>query len=159
MSDPLLGQVYSAKHNGWRNFVTLDESWFYCHTDCESTWPSGNEKASDRERRMAASPKLMFMVVWKPAGFHVVEVLIMGMKFCSAYCLSHIMDLLLASLQPDQPHPFRRLLSMGITVVPTNQKRWMNASRVTTSGGPIIRRIHQIWHLQISFCLDSLRDS
>jgi hypothetical protein len=30
------------------------------------------------------------------------------------------------------------------------QKWWINISRVTASGWSIIRRIHRIWHLQIS---------
>jgi hypothetical protein len=61
MSATFLGQVRSAKYNGWRNFVTLDESWFHYQRDYESSWPSDDEKPPDRERRMIASPELMFL--------------------------------------------------------------------------------------------------
>jgi hypothetical protein len=47
---------------------------------------------------------------------------------------------------------------MWMALVSVPQKYWMNVSRVTASGGPIIRRIHRIWHYQlfsISFCFVS----
>jgi hypothetical protein len=48
---------------------------------------------------------------------------------------------------------------MQITLVPTDQKQSMNISKVTaSSGGPIIRPIHRIWHFPTAFCFGSLRD-
>jgi hypothetical protein len=47
--------------------------------------------------------------VWSSAGFHVVDIVTNGVKFCSAYYLSRVLDPLLAALQPDQQHPFRKL--------------------------------------------------
>jgi hypothetical protein len=59
---------------------------------------------------MMASLKLILVVVWNPAGFRAVDLLPKGVRFCSACYLSHIMDPLLAALQPDQKHPLQRVV-------------------------------------------------
>jgi hypothetical protein len=50
------------------------EAGFCYHTDYESLWFSSDEKGPELEWRMIASPKLILIVVWNPAGFHVVDV-------------------------------------------------------------------------------------
>jgi hypothetical protein len=57
-SKTFLEQVRPVKHNGRRNFATLDESWCCCHTDYESAWLSGDETATEWEQNMIASQKL-----------------------------------------------------------------------------------------------------
>jgi hypothetical protein len=42
--------MHLVKHNGWRNSVALDESWFDCHSNYESLWLSGDEDAPETER-------------------------------------------------------------------------------------------------------------
>jgi hypothetical protein len=126
----------------------LDKNWFYCHIVHESIWLSGAEKAPETERWMIAPPKLMLTVVWSRARFHVVDVLPKGVKFCSAYSRSHTMDLLMAALQPDQQHPFPTLI--------------VHADKSRVDRSMIIDEYFQsrrLWHLQISFCFVSLRDS
>jgi hypothetical protein len=59
---------------------------------------------------MITAPELMLTVVRTPAGFHIIDVLLNVMKFCSAYHLSHIMDSLFAALQPNQQRQFRKLV-------------------------------------------------
>jgi hypothetical protein len=110
MSKTLLGQVCSAEQNDWGTFTTRGKRWFEGQSDYKSIWLSGDEKAPQTERTMTASPELALTAVRKPAGFRVFDVLSKGMKFCSASYLSHIMDALLAVLQPDEQHPFRKLV-------------------------------------------------
>jgi hypothetical protein len=55
MSKTLSGQMRSAEYNGWRNFVTLDESRFCHDTEYESIQLAGHERAVQREWRMMAS--------------------------------------------------------------------------------------------------------
>jgi hypothetical protein len=74
MSQTVLGQIGSTKHNGWQTFVTLDENRFDYHTEPESIWLSGSEKAFERGRGMIASQKSMLGVAWNSAGFHVADV-------------------------------------------------------------------------------------
>lgn len=60
------------------------------------------------ERRIMASPNSTLKVVWNLVGFHAADVLPMGVRFCSASCLSTIIDPLSDALQPDQQHTFRK---------------------------------------------------
>jgi hypothetical protein len=55
MPKTLLEHAYSAKHDGWRNFVTPGQNLLYYHTVYESIWLSGDAKTPERERRMIAS--------------------------------------------------------------------------------------------------------
>jgi hypothetical protein len=109
MSKTPLRHVRAAGHNGWRDFVTLNESWFYDHTDDESIWLSGAFSSPERELGMIACAKSILAVVWNPSWFHVADVRSKGVKFRSAYYLSHVMDRLLAALQLDQRDPFRKI--------------------------------------------------
>jgi hypothetical protein len=54
MSKTLLGQLHLAKHNGRQYFARLDESSCYCHTDYESIWRAGNDKA---QKETAGEPE------------------------------------------------------------------------------------------------------
>jgi hypothetical protein len=78
-----------------RNLVTLDRSWFYYYTDHQSIRLSGKEKTPEKEWKIIASPIMMLIVVWNPAGFHVAHVLAKCVKFCSPRHLSDIIDPLL----------------------------------------------------------------
>jgi hypothetical protein len=60
------------------------------------------------ERRIMASPNSTLNAVWNLVRFHVADVLLMGVRFCSAYYLSTIIDPLLDAVQPDQQHMLRK---------------------------------------------------
>jgi hypothetical protein len=105
------------------------------------------------------SPKLMLTVACNPTEFRLIDVLPEDVQFCSAYYLSHIMDALSAALKPASSIHSGSALSLRMTLASVCQKQRMTISRVAASGGPITRCIHRIWHLQISFCLSSLRNS
>jgi hypothetical protein len=53
---------------------------------------------------------MVLTVVRSPAGFHLAGVVPKGAKFWGAYDLPHIMDPLLTVIQPDQQHPFGKLV-------------------------------------------------
>jgi hypothetical protein len=110
MSKTLLGQVRWAKRTSGQTSVTLDGNRFLYPTDYQSISFSKDQKAPKMERMMIASQQLMLTFVWNPDGFHVVDVLRKGTKFCSAYQLSRVMDFLLAALQPDDQHSFPKLV-------------------------------------------------
>jgi hypothetical protein len=38
LSNQLLLEIRSAKHQDWHFIITLDESWFYLSTDHEQIW-------------------------------------------------------------------------------------------------------------------------
>jgi hypothetical protein len=108
---------------------------------------------------MIASPVLMLLVVWNPAGFHVVDVLSNGGNLCPEYHMPHIMDILFVVLQPDEQHPFRKLFIQADNAHVHTSKLSDEYSESRCFRQPIIRCIHQTWHVQTSFCFASLKDS
>jgi hypothetical protein len=54
--------------NSWWDPVTLDESWFYPHTDHERIWLAPGETRQDREGHTIQSPKFMPAIVWGLLG-------------------------------------------------------------------------------------------
>jgi hypothetical protein len=70
----------------WPDIVTLDESWFYLHTD------QPDAEIPERERHTVQSQKLMLTIVWNPGGFHLVNILPKGFKFNASYYVTQILD-------------------------------------------------------------------
>jgi hypothetical protein len=159
ISKARLRQIRLAKPNGRRDFATFDEHWIYCYADDESVWLSANEKTPERTRKMITPPKLMLTIVWNPAKFHVVGLLPKAKKFWSPHYVSHITNRLLAAVEPINSIRPGNSLSILMTLASSRKRGCMTISRLTASGGRIIRRIHRIWHHPISFCLSLLRDS
>jgi hypothetical protein len=72
--------------------VTLDESWFYLHTDHELIWAQPDAEVPERELRTVKSQKAMLTLVWNPGGFHLVNILLKGFKFNASYYVTQILD-------------------------------------------------------------------
>jgi hypothetical protein len=70
--------------------ITLDESFFYIHTDFEHMWLPVDEAPETRERHMISSEKLMVTIAWNLDGFHVIEVLPKGQKLNADYYCSSV---------------------------------------------------------------------
>jgi hypothetical protein len=79
------------KYHSWQHIVALDDSWFYFSADDEFTWLPSGGTASQRERRMINSPKLMLAIVWNPQGFHAIDVLPEGDKVNCDYYISDVL--------------------------------------------------------------------
>jgi hypothetical protein len=61
--------------------VTLDDSWFYLNTDHELRRLQADGEIPERERNKIQSEKVMFMIVWNPSGFYLINVLSKWFKF------------------------------------------------------------------------------
>jgi hypothetical protein len=72
--------------------VTLDESWFYLHTDHELIWAQPDAEIPEREPHTVQFQKVMFTIVWNPDGFHLVDILPKGFKFNASYYVIQILD-------------------------------------------------------------------
>jgi AraC-like DNA-binding protein len=69
------------ERRSWHDNVTLDESWFCLHTDCELIWAQPDAEIPERERHTVQSQKVMRTIVWNPGGFHLVNILPKGFEF------------------------------------------------------------------------------
>jgi hypothetical protein len=71
----LLVTLRSAKHRGWTDFLTGDESWFWLAIDYEPQWLPRDAERLTRPRKMISSPKAMIVIFWSPFGFPVIQAL------------------------------------------------------------------------------------
>jgi histone-lysine N-methyltransferase SETMAR len=77
-SEQLLAIFQEQQGSSWRDFVTLEESWFYLRTDHERIWLAPGRTPPGRERHTIQSPKFMLTIVWGATGFHLVKLLPKG---------------------------------------------------------------------------------
>jgi hypothetical protein len=80
------------ERRSWHDIVTLDESWFYLHTDHELIWAQSDAEIPERQRHTVQSQKVMLTIVWNPGGFHLVNVLPKGFKFNASDYVTQILD-------------------------------------------------------------------
>jgi histone-lysine N-methyltransferase SETMAR len=92
LSNQLLSILTKQQRRSWIDIVTLDESWFYLHTDHERIWLQPDEPVPERERHTVQSEKMMLTIVWNPNGFHHIDVLPKGLKFNASYYVTHILE-------------------------------------------------------------------
>ena len=88
----LLRILQKAERQGWKYFVTGDESWFYLCYDYERQWVTSGEEPSIRERKMISSQKVMITVFWNPNQIVLVDALPKGDKFNSLYFTNNILE-------------------------------------------------------------------
>lgn len=91
ISKELLKILRSAKHRGWKYFVTGDESWFYFSYDHDRMWIQPGEKPETREKKMIGSQKAMLSVFWNPNGIQVINWLPEGSTFNAQYYIDEIL--------------------------------------------------------------------
>jgi histone-lysine N-methyltransferase SETMAR len=80
------------ERRSWHDIVTLDESWFYLHTDHELIWAQPDPKIPERERHTLQSQKVMLTIVWNPGGFRSINILPKGFRFNASDSVTQILD-------------------------------------------------------------------
>lgn len=91
ISIDLLKVIQKQERQGWKYFVTGDESWFYLSYDYERQWVVSGEEPDFRVKKMISSEKLMISVFWNPNGIVLVDALPKGQKFNSEYYINNIL--------------------------------------------------------------------
>lgn len=92
ISKMLLKILQSAERQGWKYFVTGDESWFYLSYDYERQWVYSGQEPNIREKKMISSEKVMITVFWNPHQIVLVDALPKGEKFNSHYYTNNILE-------------------------------------------------------------------
>jgi hypothetical protein len=80
------------ERRSWHDIVTLDESYFYLHTDHELIWAQSDAEIPGSERHTVQFQKGMPTIVWNPGGFHLVNILPKEFKFNASYYVTQIFD-------------------------------------------------------------------
>jgi hypothetical protein len=80
------------ERRSWHGIVTLNESWFYLHTDHEIIWAQPDAEIPEREWHTVQSQKVMLTIVWNPGGFGLVNILPKGFEFNASHYVTQILD-------------------------------------------------------------------
>jgi hypothetical protein len=76
----------------WHDIITLDESWFYLHTDHELIWLQLDDVVPERERHKIQSEKVMLTIAWNHIDFHFIDFLSRRAKFNDTHYIANILS-------------------------------------------------------------------
>jgi hypothetical protein len=69
----MIPDLEAASLDGWQHFVTGDESWFFLDQSLHGMWCFARDDVSTIVRRGLQTQKFMFMIMWNPPRFQVVN--------------------------------------------------------------------------------------
>jgi hypothetical protein len=91
LSNQLLLEICSIKHQGWHFIITVDESWFYFSMDHEQIWLRPDQEPPERAKHTIQDKKIRVTIAWNALGFHLVEALPKGRRFNAEYYCDNIL--------------------------------------------------------------------
>jgi hypothetical protein len=91
LSNQLLLEIRSIKHQAGHFIITLDESWFYLSTDHEQIWLRPDQEPPERAKHTIQEKQIMVTIAWNALGFHLVEAFPKGRRFNAEYHRDNIL--------------------------------------------------------------------
>ena len=90
-SHELLSVLKTCKHNGWRDIITGDQSWFGLCYGSSGKWCFPDESNPIIVKDKIYIEKVMLTVIWGVNDFYVIDFLPQGAKYNSSYFIEHIL--------------------------------------------------------------------
>jgi hypothetical protein len=90
LSNQLLLELLSIKHQGWHFVISLDELWFYFPINHDQIWRQADQEPPGLAKPMIQDKKTMVTMACNPLGFSLVEVLPKGRNFIAEYYRDNI---------------------------------------------------------------------
>jgi hypothetical protein len=106
----LLRDLHQARDQGWRYFLTGDESWFFYVTDFERMWVPEGQRPQSWPRTIISTATVMVSIFSSPIGFPVITALPPKTSFSSVYFCDHIIPKIVAGLPFDLAQSPRKLM-------------------------------------------------
>jgi hypothetical protein len=110
----MIPYIMAARRDGWRHFVTGDESWFFLMSAPRRMWALARDDVVSKPRTEIQSKKFMFTIMWNPLGFHVIDRLATGEKINSTYFTAHILGPLHQVFFPTGRNPREKRLVVHV---------------------------------------------
>ena len=105
MSLELLNILTTSQHDGYRNIITGDQSWFVYNYPPKGSWVLNDEKPPVFENPNFSVEKMMITVIWGVYGTYIFDDLPEGEHYNSTYFIEHVLRPL--EEQKDQIWPTR----------------------------------------------------
>jgi hypothetical protein len=87
----MLPFLHIAKRNRWHHFVTDDESWLFLSTSLRRKLTLSRDNVVTKSRHDIQSKTFIFMVIWNPSGFYVIDRLPNDIKMNSDCFVTNIL--------------------------------------------------------------------
>jgi hypothetical protein len=118
--------LHGSGRDGWHHLVTGDESCFLFNTSPRCPWILSRDDVIKKRRHDIQSKTIMFMIIWNPSGFYIVDRLSNDVKINSAYFVTNILILLIpleqtTFLRGRAPHEKRLVISVDNCPVHTSR--------------------------------------
>jgi histone-lysine N-methyltransferase SETMAR len=68
-----LAFVHAAEWEGWHHLVTGHESWFFFNFSSRRIWTLSRDDVVIKPRHDIQSKKTIFLIIWNPSGFYIVD--------------------------------------------------------------------------------------
>jgi hypothetical protein len=81
LSNQLLLEIRSIKHQRWQFIITFDKSWFYLSTGHEQIWLGSDENPPERAKHTIQDKKILVTIAWNALRIHLVGALPNGRHF------------------------------------------------------------------------------
>jgi transposase len=91
LSNQLLLEMRSIKHQGWHFIITLDKLWFSFSRDHEQIWFRPDQEPPEWDKHTIQDKKIMVTIAWNALGFDLVEDLPKGRRFNAKYYRNNIL--------------------------------------------------------------------
>ena len=88
----LLSVLEKSKHQGWRDIITSDQSWFGFYYGYDGKWCLPEEKNPIMNGSKIQLKKVMVTIVWGVNGIYIVDFLPNGRSYNSSYFVEHILN-------------------------------------------------------------------
>jgi hypothetical protein len=86
----MLPILHAAERDGWHHLVTDNESWFILNISPRRMWTLSKDNVVTKSTLDIQSKTFMFMIIWNPSGFYVVDRLPNDTKMNSDYFMTNI---------------------------------------------------------------------
>jgi hypothetical protein len=119
----MLPFLHAAEQDGWHHLVTGNESCFFINISLRGTWMLSRDDLVTKPRHDIQSKKFMFMTIWNPSGFYVVDRLPNHNKMNSAYFTTNVLILLEQAFFPRgrAPHQKRLVIHLDNCSIQTSR--------------------------------------
>jgi hypothetical protein len=87
----MLPFLHTAQRDGLHHLMTGDESWFFFNTSLRRMWTLSRDDVVRKPRLDIQSKKFMFMIMWNPSSFCIVDRLPNDTKMNSDYFVTNIL--------------------------------------------------------------------
>jgi hypothetical protein len=106
--------LHTAELDSWHHRVTGDESWFFSNTLVCRMQTLSRDNVVTKSRLDIQNKKIIFIIIWNPSGFYVIDTFPNDAKMNSAYFMTNVPIPLEQAIFPRGKAPHQERLAVHL---------------------------------------------